>query len=87
MKENILLLLGGFVLGALIDKLFFYGKYNTELETHKDTTEYVLGRLEQCSSMLLLSLQTCDGIMEISDDIEERNRYLLIENARLLEYR
>jgi hypothetical protein len=87
MKEKILLLLGGFVLGILIDKLFFYGKHNIELKIHKDATEYVLENLEQCSNMLLVSLQTCDVIMEISNDIEERNRYLSIENARLLEHR
>jgi len=87
MKEKTLLLLGGFVLGVLIDRLFFYGKYNVELEAHKETTEYVLENLEQCSNMLLFSLQSCDVIMEISNDIEERNRDLSIENARLLEYR
>ena len=87
MKEKILLLFSGFVLGALIDITFFYGNHNIEIESQKNRTEYILGNLEQCLGMLLTSVQTCDVIMEISNNTEERNRQLSIENARLLEYR
>ena len=87
MREKILLLFSGFILGALIDMAFFYGRYNIEIETQKNITEYVLGNLEQCSGTLLKSVQACDVIVEFSNNVEKRNRWLSIESARLSEHR